>query len=64
MARHASTFRQNDLTRAVKGAVAGGYKIAQVEIDKYGKIILVAENSDRQPVKSVSEGVNEWDGVK
>jgi hypothetical protein len=63
MARHASTFRQNDLTRAVKGAVAAGVKIAQVEIDKDGKIILIAENGDRQPIKPANEGVNEWDSV-
>jgi hypothetical protein len=61
MPRAASTFRQNDLTRAVKGAVAAGVKIAQVEINKDGKIILIAENGDRQPIKPASE--NEWDKI-
>ena len=51
MPRHASTFRQNDLTRAVKGAVGAGVKIARVETDKAGKIFLVAENGDRQSVE-------------
>jgi hypothetical protein len=49
------------VTRAVKGAVAAGVKIVRVEIDRAGKIIMVAENGDRQ---SVQEAVNEWDGVK
>lgn len=62
MSRAASTFRQNDLTRAVKGAVAGGVKIVQVVIDKTGKIILIADNGDRQAVPAI-EGVNEWDSV-
>ena len=61
MSRAPSTFRQNDVTRAVKGAVAAGVKIVRVEIDRAGKIIMVAENGDRQ---SVQEAVNEWDGVK
>jgi hypothetical protein len=51
MPRHALTFRQNDLTRAVKGAVAAGVKIARVETDGAGKIFLVAENGDRQSVE-------------
>ena len=41
MPRHAFTFRQSDLTGAVKGAAAAGVKIAQVEIDKGCKIILI-----------------------
>ena len=51
MSRAPSTFRQNDVTRAVKGAVAAGVKIVRVEIDRAGKIIMVAENGDRQSVE-------------
>lgn len=40
MSRGPATFRQRDLTAAVKGAVAGGLDIAKVEIDKAGKITL------------------------
>lgn len=63
MSRTASTFRQNDVTRAVKGAVAAGVKIVRVEIDKAGKIVLVAENGDRQSVEEVvseSAGQNDF----
>lgn len=43
MARGPSTFRQADVTRVMKGAIAAGADIGQlrVEIDKDGKIILV-----------------------
>ena len=51
MSRAPSTFKQNDLIRAVKGAVAAGVKIARVETDKRGKTVLVAENGDRQSVE-------------
>lgn len=38
-----TVFRQSDLVRAVRGAMAGGLSIARVEIETSGKIVLVAE---------------------
>jgi len=56
MGKQACTFRQTDLTRAVRGAVAGGIKVSRVEIDKTtGNIILVAENGDRQRIDGSPE---------
>jgi hypothetical protein len=60
MARAPSTFRQQDVTRAVKAVTAAGVHIARIEIDKAGKIAIittdVAEPSERTEV-------NEWDRV-
>ena len=52
MARTPSTFRQADVTRAVKAVAAAGVGIARVEIDSSGKIVLVmvgSSESDPQP---------------
>ena len=65
MSRSPSTFRQQDVTRAVKAVAAAGVGIARVEIDKQGKIIIVAG----QPVSKVvttqisAREENEWDRV-
>ena len=61
MSRGAQTFRQADLTKALKGAVAAGINVNRVEIDRAGKTVVVAG--------SAGQGVppndaNEWDNVK
>ncbi|TVR06367.1 MAG: hypothetical protein EA385_15785 [Salinarimonadaceae bacterium] len=34
-------FRQTDLTRALKGAINAGQRVARVEIDPENKIVIV-----------------------
>jgi hypothetical protein len=41
VARGPATFKQRDLTAAVKALVANGYEVARVEIHKDGKIAVV-----------------------
>jgi hypothetical protein len=61
MARAPSTFRQQDVTRAVKAVTAAGVHIVRVEIDKAGKIVIITANATDQ----LGEGTeaNEWDRV-
>jgi hypothetical protein len=60
MPRAPSTFRQQDVTRAVKAVTAAGVGIARVEIDKAGKIVIVAAGA---PEVTDREGANEWDNI-
>jgi hypothetical protein len=60
MARAPSTFRQADVTRAVRAVVAAGVGIARVEIDKAGKIVIIAAANEQA---SEMTEVNEWDRV-
>jgi hypothetical protein len=53
-------FRQTDVARAIKGAVAAGLIVQRVEVDKAGKIIVVVGEPDKaEPVT----GANEWDRI-
>jgi hypothetical protein len=47
MTRASSTFRQQDVTRALKAVTAAGVDIARIEIDKAGKIVIVTTNESQ-----------------
>ena len=61
MARTPSTFRQQDVTRAVKAVAAAGVHIARIEIDKAGKIVIITAGGTNQPGETTE--ANEWDRV-
>jgi L-asparaginase/Glu-tRNA(Gln) amidotransferase subunit D len=61
MARAPSTFRQQDVTRAVKAVSAAGVTIARVEVDKSGKIAIITTNGTAAHDQD-KEG-NEWDRI-
>jgi len=46
MTNRPATFKQVDVTRAVKGAVAAGLAVARVEVDqRTGKIVIFSAGS-------------------
>jgi hypothetical protein len=62
MGRAPSTFRQLDVTRAVKAVAAAGVHIARIEIDKSGKIVIITADPMGQPGETTE--ANEWDRVR
>jgi hypothetical protein len=58
MSRAPSTFRQQDVTRAVKAVRCAGVDIVRVEIAKDGRIIIVTA-ADTEP----NAEANEWDRI-
>jgi hypothetical protein len=58
MARAPSTFRQQDVTRAIRAAIAAGVDIARIEVAKNGTIAIVTA-IDHEPKAEA----NEWDRI-
>ncbi len=51
MSREA-TFRQNDITRALRAAGAAGCEVRRIEINRDGKIVLVLSEPTEAEVKA------------
>jgi hypothetical protein len=49
MARAPSTFRQADVTKAVKAVRAAGVDIVRVEVARDGRIVIVIVTGEAQP---------------
>jgi hypothetical protein len=62
MSRGQQTFKQRDVTKAIRGTVKAGIAIKRVEIDKDGKIIIVTAKAE-DAVNGDNPEKNEWDGV-
>lgn len=52
-------FRQADLTRALKGAAAAGFRVARFEVTKDGSIVVLATAAPAE----ANDDENEWDEV-
>jgi hypothetical protein len=59
MSKGQQTFKQGDVTKALKAAANAGMSVKRFVIDRDGKIIVIADGS----LPSASTG-NEWDDVK
>jgi acetylornithine deacetylase/succinyl-diaminopimelate desuccinylase-like protein len=52
-----SKFRQSDLARALKAAIAAGLEVAAVEIDPSGKIVIM---TGAKEVASSANALDKW----
>ena len=59
MSRGPSTFRQRDLTRAVKAVIAAGLRVVGVNVGADGKIEVVTSGEEK--AGGNSPVANEWD---
>ena len=50
-----ATFKETDLTRALRAAQKAGADVMRVEVGRDGRIVLVLKNGDKVPER------NEWD---
>jgi hypothetical protein len=55
MARGPCTFRQRNVTAAVKAVVAAGVEVARVEVDTDGKIVVVTKATDAETEPASTE---------
>jgi hypothetical protein len=60
MSRGPHTFRQGDVTRAVRAVRAAGVEVQRVEVDRAGKIVVVAGKPSENPATAEP---NSWDGL-
>ncbi len=57
------TFRQRDVTAAVKAVERAGRQVARVEIGRDGRIVIVCANAGGAGTSEPDPKVNEWDTV-
>ena len=62
MSRGQQTFKQGDVTKALKAMVKAGIAVERVEIDKNGKIVIVPARPEGA-ANAEKPRKNEWDGV-
>ncbi|NJL07371.1 MAG: hypothetical protein HC900_03245 [Methylacidiphilales bacterium] len=61
MSRKPATFRQTDVTRAVRAVAAAGLRVARVEVDRSGKIVVVSESAMAPPMDDLDRELAEFE---
>lgn len=61
MARGRCTFKQQDVTRLLKATVAAGIEVQRIEIDRDGKMVVVAGKKLGQA--NERRGGDEWANI-
>lgn len=61
VARGVATFKQSDLTRAMKAAEKAGLAVRRYEIEKTGKIVIIPAKANDSTGTLLEP--NEWDGA-
>lgn len=56
MGKAPCTFRQRDVTAAIKATRAAGCAVSRVTIDREGRIVV-----ETQPAPESAQATNEWD---
>ena len=59
MANRTASFRQSDLSRALKAAVSAGVEVGRIEIDPSGKIVIVSARQDAQPKNDLDKWLSD-----
>jgi hypothetical protein len=59
VSRGPQTFRQRDVTKAVRALSAAGKSVAEIRVDKTGAHIVVAGEED----KTKQTAGNSWDSI-
>jgi hypothetical protein len=66
MSRGIQAFKQTDLTKAIKGARNAGLDVLRFEVDRAGKIVIIAGKAATMTQGDTAAALpeNEWDAVE
>jgi hypothetical protein len=59
MSRGQQTFKQGDVTKAIKAAVNAGLSVKRFEVDRDGRIVVITGDAPPSAITG-----NEWDDVR
>ena len=55
-----ATFKQRDVKAAIKAAVDAGVSVARIEVDREGRIIIIAGKPSEQSLAEVNAPLDAW----